>query len=101
VWERDQGRCQWPVDGGGVCGSTVRVELHHIIPWAHGGPTTVENLECACGFHNQLAAREDFGDDLVDRYARRPPSPAPLRGRSGDEGGRCSEPVAAYDAGGT
>ena len=44
VWERDQGRCTWPLDGGGRCGSTHRLELDHLIPWAERGPSTVENL---------------------------------------------------------
>ena len=68
VWTRDQGRCQWPLEGGGVCGSTVRVQLDHVIPRANGGPPTVENLRCLCWFHNDLAARQEFGDAVMDRY---------------------------------
>ncbi|HEX9241102.1 MAG TPA: HNH endonuclease, partial [Anaeromyxobacter sp.] len=37
VWERDGGKCQWPVLGGGVCGSTHQLELDHIHPQALGG----------------------------------------------------------------
>jgi hypothetical protein len=69
VWKRGGGRCQWPLEGGGVCGSTVRVQLHHKIPWAKGGSATVEDLMCACDFHNDLAARQDFGDAVMDRYS--------------------------------
>jgi hypothetical protein len=72
VWRRDGGRCQWPLEGGGVCGSTFRVQLHHKIPWAKGGPTTVDDLMCACDFHNDLAARRDFGDAVMDRYTDGP-----------------------------
>jgi 5-methylcytosine-specific restriction endonuclease McrA len=68
VWKRDGGRCQWPLEGGGICGSTFRIQLHHKIPWARGGPTTVEDLMCACDFHNDLAARQDFGDAVMDRF---------------------------------
>ena len=47
VWQRDGGRCQWAVDGGGVCGSTHQVELDHV-PRGRGGPTTIENTRCLC-----------------------------------------------------
>src|SRR5262245_22342453 len=30
VWRRDNGRCQWPRPEGGVCGSTHRVQFHHV-----------------------------------------------------------------------
>jgi len=43
VWLRDGGRCQWRLDSGGICGSTLRVELDHVVPRARGGPSTVEN----------------------------------------------------------
>jgi hypothetical protein len=68
VWERDQGRCQFPLEGGGVCGSTYKVELDHVVPLARGGPSTTDNIRCACGPHNLRAAREAFGDHVMDRY---------------------------------
>jgi hypothetical protein len=85
VWKRDGGRCQHPLERGGVCGSTLRVQLHHIVPWAQGGPTTVANLRCACAFHNDLAAREAFGDEVMDRFTRGP--------------SRVKEAIAPYGAG--
>src|SRR6266567_870564 len=48
VWKRDGGRCQWPVQGGGICGSTHQVELDHVTPRGRGGPPTVENTRCLC-----------------------------------------------------
>jgi hypothetical protein len=71
VWERDGDHCTWPLDGGGCCGSTHRLELDHIIPWAEWGPSTVENLRVVCGRHNALAARQVFGERVVERYVRR------------------------------
>jgi 5-methylcytosine-specific restriction endonuclease McrA len=71
VWERDEARCQWPLDGGGVCGSTHRLELDHVVPLARGGPSKAGNLRLLCDFHNQLAARRIFGDACVDRHAAR------------------------------
>jgi len=71
VWERDGGRCQWPLASGGVCGSTVRVELDHIRPRALGGPSTTGNTRLLCKYHNDLAARQAFGDGWMDRFTRR------------------------------
>jgi hypothetical protein len=74
VWERDEGRCQWPVDSGGVCGSTTRVQFDHIVPRAKGGPSTTANTRLLCAPHNQISARRVFGDRWIDRFApRRPP----------------------------
>jgi hypothetical protein len=56
VWERDGGRCQWKLDGGGICGSTHQIELDHVVPRARGGPSTIENTRLTCRFHNDLAA---------------------------------------------
>ena len=77
VWERDGGRCQWPVASGGVCGSTVRVEVDHRLPKARGGPATVENLRCLCKVHNDVAARAVYGDAWMDQFTRgvRPSGP--------------------------
>jgi hypothetical protein len=85
VWTRDGGRRQWPVDGGGVCGSTLRVEFDHIEPRSRGGPSTVAGIRLLCAVHNQLAARRVFGDEWMNRFTRRhrrggeapPPSNAP------------------------
>ncbi len=68
VWNRDKGRCQWPLQGGGTCGSTYMVEIDHIEPKARGGPSTVENTRLACRVHNQYAARRVFGDEWMDRF---------------------------------
>jgi hypothetical protein len=67
---RDGDRCQFPLDSGGVCGSTWQVELDHVVPVAIGGETTLANLRCLCRPHNQAAAREALGR-AADR--RRPP----------------------------
>jgi hypothetical protein len=71
VWARAGGRCEWPLDSGGVCGSTLRLEFDHIQPRARGGPSTVENVRVACAVHNQLAARLAFGDEWMDQFTRK------------------------------
>jgi hypothetical protein len=71
VWERDGGRCTWPLDGGSTCGSTHRLELDHLVPWARWGGETVDDLRVVCHAHNKLAARQVFGARCVERYARK------------------------------
>jgi hypothetical protein len=71
VWERDAGRCTWPLDGGGCCGSTHRLQIDHLIPWASGGESTVANLRLICSQHNGLAARQAFGERWMGRYIGR------------------------------
>jgi hypothetical protein len=68
IWIRDGGKCQWPVDSGGVCGSTRQLELDHIVPVARGGPSTVDNLRVTCRFNNALAARQVFGDAWMEQF---------------------------------
>ena len=72
VWKRDGGKCQWPLASGGVCGSTLRVEIDHRAAKARGGSPTVHNLRCLCDVHNDLAAREVFGDAWMDQFTRNP-----------------------------
>jgi hypothetical protein len=68
VWERDRGRCTWPLDSGGCCGSTHALELDHVYPWARDGEPTVANLRVVCRAHNAIAARQAFGARWMSRY---------------------------------
>ncbi len=70
VWKRDQGKCQWRLPSGEICGSTYRLQIDHIQPRAAGGPSTVDNCRLACERHNDLAARQFFGDAWMDRFTR-------------------------------
>ncbi len=83
VWRRDEGKCQFPLEGGGVCGSTRRVSLDHIDGFALGGATTVERCRLLCDVHQDVHARAIYGDAVMDRYTR-------------PKGSGCSEPVAAW-----
>ncbi|HEX7625145.1 MAG TPA: HNH endonuclease signature motif containing protein, partial [Anaeromyxobacteraceae bacterium] len=71
VWTRDGRCCQWPLASGGVCGSTTRLELDHIVPLARGGTSTVSNVRVLCAAHNQLAARQVFGESWMDQFTSR------------------------------
>ncbi|HEY6002376.1 MAG TPA: HNH endonuclease, partial [Anaeromyxobacter sp.] len=84
VMERSGGRCEWVFENGERCNSTYQVEADHIHPKALGGRATVENTRAACRGHNQLAARQVFGDAFMDRFTRRPGSRSLRRGRRPD-----------------
>jgi hypothetical protein len=71
VWVRDGGCCQWPTAGGERCGSRHRVQFDHVVPVARGGRSTTGNLRLLCAFHNDLAAREVFGDEWMDSFSGR------------------------------
>jgi hypothetical protein len=45
---RDGGHCRFP-----GCDRTF-VDIHHLVPWDHGGPTDVSNGICECGRHHTL-----------------------------------------------
>jgi hypothetical protein len=85
VWERDGGRCAYPLENGGVCGSTYQLELDHIKGFALGAGNTAEELRLACRPHQDVHARALYGDELMNRYTK-------------PKGPRCSEPAATYAA---
>jgi hypothetical protein len=49
VIERDGGVCQHP-----GCNNTRWLQVHHIVPWALGGPTDLDNLILICGTHHRF-----------------------------------------------
>jgi len=86
VWTRAGGRCEWKLESGERCGSALRLEFDHILPRALGGPSTVDNLRVACRAHNQLAARQAFGDEWMERFTR--------AARSANANAACDESLA-------
>jgi hypothetical protein len=48
AWLRDGGRCAFP-----RC-TRRTVDLHHIIHWAHGGASSLDNAAWLCAFHHWL-----------------------------------------------
>ncbi len=87
VMKRDGGKCTWLLADGGTCGATVRLEIDHVVPRGRGGPSTVANCRVLCDVHNREAARQVYGDDLMDLFTR--------RGESG-RGSKAGEKVAEY-----
>lgn len=67
VWARDAGQCAF-VGTAGRCSEPGFLEYHHVVPFADGGATTVDNLELRCRAHNAYEAQRWFGvleEDLV------------------------------------
>ncbi len=61
VWMRDAGRCAFVAAGGRRCDARSYLEFHHLDPFGHGGPTSVENLSLRCSAHNAHEADRVFG----------------------------------------
>ncbi|HET9235213.1 MAG TPA: HNH endonuclease signature motif containing protein [Candidatus Eisenbacteria bacterium] len=61
VWERDQGRCAFMSQNGRWCSERRFLEFHHVIPFAWGGETTIDNLELRCRTHNGYEGELIFG----------------------------------------
>ena len=75
VWRRDGGQCAFRSATGLRCTERTFLHFHHLIPWALGGPSTVENIALRCRRHNQYEAELVFGDRaLLGRSAETPPS---------------------------
>jgi hypothetical protein len=67
IRDRDQaivdgrGQCGFVADDGTRCGAKTFLEVDHIMPWALGGPSTVENQRPLCRVHNAYLAELTFG----------------------------------------
>ena len=60
VWRRDGGRCAFK-GLAGPCKETGFLEYHHVVPFARGGRTSIDNIELRCRAHNQYEAEQQFG----------------------------------------
>jgi hypothetical protein len=72
VFERDEGRCSFVDTQGRQCQSSWQVEFHHRIPYASGGPPTVDNIELRCRAHNQYEADLEYGELFMTVRRSRP-----------------------------
>jgi hypothetical protein len=67
VHARDGEQCTFVSADGRRCKARAFLELHHHdIPFAKGGPATVENLRLVCRAHNAWFAERDFGKPLME-----------------------------------
>jgi len=62
VYARDEGQCTFVAQDGRRCGAREFVEFDHIQPRALDGEPTAANLRLRCRAHNQLYARQCYGD---------------------------------------
>ena len=61
VAERDGYQCTFKSHDGRRCTETAGLEYHHIIPYAQGGLTSLDNIQLRCRQHNLHQATIDFG----------------------------------------
>jgi 5-methylcytosine-specific restriction endonuclease McrA len=65
VWRRDDGQCAFIGTTGHRCTSRHQLELHHLHPFALGGPPLAANLSLRCRAHNLHAAEQDYGREHI------------------------------------
>jgi hypothetical protein len=70
VWKRDEGRCAF-AGRSGRCTARRFLEWHHVQPFGHQGPATVDNISLRCRAHNVYESERVFGrfDPSVAREA--------------------------------
>lgn len=62
LWVRDRGHCTFP-----GCSRPARwTDAHHLVHWADGGRTDVDNAALLCRAHHTVVHRERFAGDVVD-----------------------------------
>lgn len=77
IWTRDGGACAFTAPDGRRCGETGRIEYHHVVPYASGGKTTLENIELRCSAHNRYEAEQYFGETVMSLFKEASPVYAP------------------------
>ncbi|HUQ08351.1 MAG TPA: HNH endonuclease signature motif containing protein [Kofleriaceae bacterium] len=65
VYERDAGQCTFTSDDGMRCDERRFLELDHITMVCRGGQPTVDGLRLRCKPHNQHAAEEALGVNVM------------------------------------
>lgn len=66
-----QHQCEFVGSNGMRCTQKTHLEFAHKIPYAHGGNTSVSNLQLFCFSHNQLDAIQVFGLNKMRKYFKR------------------------------
>jgi 5-methylcytosine-specific restriction endonuclease McrA len=74
VWERDKGRCTWPMGDGKVCGARHRLEFDHDLEVALGGKATIGNIRLLCRSHNLMKAEQRFGRTFMAKFRKDRPA---------------------------
>jgi len=61
VCRRDGDQCAFVSKDGRRCTERSFLEFHHVVPYALGGPATLDNISLRCRRHNQYEAELVFG----------------------------------------
>jgi len=69
VWKRDNGRCTFVGSNGKRCNSEFNLQYdHYPVPYARGGPSTVDNLRLLCAKHNRQTAEKTYSKPHVENF---------------------------------
>jgi len=72
VFEKCNHACAYQdARSGKVCGSTHRIQIDHIRPYAKNGDSIPENLRVLCQAHNLYVAKKEFGKNRMESFIRR------------------------------
>ncbi len=69
VYKRAAFRCEYCGVEGGTQGAVLTVD--HLVLWEHGGPSTAENLACACRKCNKTRGNMLYDDWLKSDYYKK------------------------------
>jgi hypothetical protein len=69
LWQRAGSRCEF-IDKKTErrCDCTFGLEKEHVIPLGKGGTNEFSNMQLLCRTHNQLRARQAYGDTKINRH---------------------------------
>jgi 5-methylcytosine-specific restriction endonuclease McrA len=71
VFARDKGCCAYVGSTGQRCGATHYLQIDHIVPYARGGSSTIDNLRLLCAKHNQAEAERELGAPAMKGFHAR------------------------------
>jgi hypothetical protein len=71
VLNRDGHCCTYVAADGTRCQARKHLELDHILPFALGGRTELENLRTTCRAHNFMYARQCYGTERIEEILKR------------------------------
>jgi hypothetical protein len=71
VSERDAGRCTYVSASGRRCETNEFLEFDHAEAWTWTRTHSIDGITLRCRAHNQLRARQDFGEAHMARFGRR------------------------------
>ena len=62
---RSDGHCEIYTEGpgGGRCGRSVKMEIHHVLPRGKGGGHKIENLSVMCNWHHRAVEHRQVEED--------------------------------------